>query len=65
MVNIDLHYILSSYWNELKSQLKAKHPCLTDEDLCYIRGKEDQLFERLESRLGKSTKEIMEELRKF
>jgi len=65
MMNIDLQHILASYWDEVKTKLKAHHPSLTEEDLSYIRGRDEELFLRLEKRLGKTTDEIKEELRKF
>ena len=65
MMNIDLQHILASYWDEVKTKLNAHHPSPTEEDLSYIRGRDEELFLRLEKRLGKTTDEIKEELRKF
>ena len=44
MMNIDLQHILASYWDEVKTKLKAHHPSLTEEDLSYIRGRDEELF---------------------
>jgi uncharacterized protein YjbJ (UPF0337 family) len=45
-------------WNEAKGKLKQKFAELTDDDLLYIEGKEDELHGRLQKRLGKSREEI-------
>ena len=52
-------------WNELKGKLKKKYAILTDNDLLYDDGREDELFGRLQKRLGKTKselKKIFEEL---
>lgn len=45
-------------WNEAKGKLKQRFAHLTDDDLKYEEGKEDELLGRLESRLGKGRDEI-------
>jgi uncharacterized protein YjbJ (UPF0337 family) len=50
-------------WNELKGKLKEKYGQLTDDDLAYEEGQEDQLYGRLQQRLGKTKDEIKKELR--
>ncbi len=45
-------------WNELKGKLKQKYADLTDDDLLYIEGKEDEMFGKLQIKLGKSKDEI-------
>ncbi len=45
-------------WNEIKGKLKRKYGELTDDDLSYTKGKEDQLLGRLQKKLGKSKDEI-------
>lgn len=45
-------------WNTLKADLKKKYPKLTDEDLHFTAGKEDEMLARLERRLGKTKDEI-------
>ena len=39
-------------WNELKGKLKQKYAQLTDDDLMYAKGKEDELLGRLQRKLG-------------
>jgi uncharacterized protein YjbJ (UPF0337 family) len=45
-------------WNEVKGKLKQKFADLTDNDLVFAKGKEDELLGRLQQRLGKSKEEI-------
>ena len=45
-------------WNELKGKLKEKYAELTDDDLLYEEGKDDELWGRLQQKLGKTEKEI-------
>jgi uncharacterized protein YjbJ (UPF0337 family) len=45
-------------WNEVKGKLKQKYAQLTDDDLIYAEGKDDELVGRLQKRLGKSTEEV-------
>ena len=49
-------------WNEIKGKLKQKYGDLTDNDLTYAKGKEEELFGRLQQRLGKSKDEIKKEI---
>ncbi len=46
-------------WNEQKGKLKQKYADLTDDDLMYEEGKEDEMWGRLEKKLGKAKKEIL------
>ena len=45
-------------WNEIKGKMKQKFADLTDDDLTFAEGKEDELLGRLQKRLGKSEEEI-------
>lgn len=45
-------------WNEIKGKLKQKYADLTDDDLLYEEGKEDELFGRLQQKIGKTKDEI-------
>jgi len=45
-------------WNEVKGKLKQKYGQLTDDDLAFAEGKDDELLGRLEQKLGK-TKEAL------
>ncbi|HBJ87539.1 MAG TPA: hypothetical protein DDZ88_27515 [Verrucomicrobiales bacterium] len=45
-------------WNQMKGKLKQKYAELTDDDLLYEQGKEDELYGRLQKRLGKTREEV-------
>jgi uncharacterized protein YjbJ (UPF0337 family) len=49
---------LKGNWNELKGKLKAKYGELTDDDLMYAEGQEDQLLGRLQKRTGAAQEEL-------
>lgn len=49
---------LKGKWNEKKGKLKEKYAVLTDNDLAYEEGKEEQLLGNLQEKLGKSKKEV-------
>jgi uncharacterized protein YjbJ (UPF0337 family) len=49
-------------WNEVKGKLKQKYGELTDDDLKFAEGKEDELYGRLQQRLGKSKEELRKEI---
>ena len=46
-------------WNEVKGKLKQKYALLTDDDLTYAVGREDELLGRLQKKLGKKKEEII------
>ena len=46
-------------WNELKGKLKQKYAELTDDDLTYEEGKDDEFWGKIQQKLGKTKKEIM------
>ena len=45
-------------WNETKGKIKQKYADLTDNDLLYEEGKEDELYGRLQKKTGQ-TKEAL------
>jgi len=47
-------------WNEQKGKLKQKFAMLTDNDLMFEEGKKDEMFGRLQIKLGKTKEEIEE-----
>lgn len=51
-------------WNEKKGKLKQQFAKLTDDDLTYVEGKEDELVGRIQKRLGKTLEEAREIVRK-
>lgn len=52
-------------WNELKGKLKQKYAKLTDDDLLFVAGKEDELLGRLQKRLGKTQDELSDVIEKL
>jgi uncharacterized protein YjbJ (UPF0337 family) len=48
-------------WNIAKGKLKQKYAQLTDDDLAYTAGKEDELFGRLQKKTG-ARREDLEKL---
>ncbi|HEY0655063.1 MAG TPA: CsbD family protein [Chryseosolibacter sp.] len=56
---------LKGAWNEMKGKLKQKYGQLTDDDLTFAEGKEDELYGRLQQRLGKTKEEIRNEIEKL
>lgn len=50
-------------WNQAKGKLKQKYGMLTDDDLTFSEGQEDELVGRLQKRLGKTKEEIRKELK--
>ncbi|HEY4653158.1 MAG TPA: CsbD family protein [Cyclobacteriaceae bacterium] len=54
---------LKGNWNVIKGKLKQKYGDLTDDDLTYVEGKEDEFFGRIQKKLGKSREEIMREIK--
>ncbi len=49
-------------WNQLKGKLKQKYSELSEDDLVYAEGKEDELLGRLQEKLGKTKDQIKEEI---
>ncbi len=45
-------------WNELAGKLKQKFANLTDDDLLFKEGKEEELWGRLQQKLGKTKEQI-------
>jgi len=45
-------------WNEVKGKLKQQFENLTDNDLTFADGKEDELLGRLQKKLGKSKEDL-------
>jgi uncharacterized protein YjbJ (UPF0337 family) len=53
---------LKGNWNEMKGKLKQKYADLTDDDLTFVEGKEDELLGRMQQRLGKSKDDLRKEI---
>lgn len=56
---------LNGAWNQLKGKLKQEYSHLTDDDLAYTEGKEDELYGRLQEKLGKTKQDLKTMLNKM
>jgi hypothetical protein len=50
---------LNTNWNEKKEKLKQKFQTLSDRDLRFIEGKENEMLEVLGFKLGKTKQELL------
>lgn len=50
-------------WNELKGKIKSAYGNLTDDDLKYEEGHEDQLLGKIEQKTGKTRDEVVKWIR--
>ena len=50
---------LRGNWNQIKGKIKQQYADLTDDDLLYVEGKEDELIGRLQKKTGE-TKETVQ-----
>lgn len=53
---------LKGSWNEMKGKLKQKYADLTDDDLQFAEGKDDELLGRLQKKLGRTKEDIRKEI---
>jgi uncharacterized protein YjbJ (UPF0337 family) len=49
---------ITGNWNEIKGKLKQKFAILTDDDVLLIEGKQDEMFGRLQHKIGKTKEEL-------
>jgi uncharacterized protein YjbJ (UPF0337 family) len=57
--------IIKGDWNVLKGKLKQVYGNLTDDDLLYIMGKEEELIGRIQKKLGKTKAQVKDLLSKL
>lgn len=57
----ELNDKIKGNWNIIKGKLKQEYADLTDDDLTYVEGQEDEMMGRLQKKLGKTK----EDLKKF
>ncbi|MFA7325983.1 MAG: CsbD family protein [Candidatus Kapaibacterium sp.] len=57
--------IVKGKWNEVKGKLKQDFSELTDNDLTYAEGKEDELIGKLQQKLGKTKDEIKQKIAEY
>ncbi|MCE3260270.1 MAG: CsbD family protein [Bacteroidetes bacterium] len=51
---------LRGNWNEIKGKIKQEYADVTDDDLKYDEGKDDELIGRLQKKIGKTKEEIID-----
>jgi uncharacterized protein YjbJ (UPF0337 family) len=56
---------LKGNWNVVKGKLKQSYGQLTDDDLTFSEGQEDELVGRLQRRLGTTVADVRHMLEKF
>lgn len=56
--------IIKGSWKEIAGKLKQKYADLTDDDLLFIEGKEEELEGRLQKKLGQTKEQIRDLLSK-
>jgi len=54
--------LLKEKWSLIRDKLREKYPNLTDNDLAYIRDREEEVFERVERRTGLKRAEVEQTL---
>jgi len=47
-------------WNEVKGKLKQKYAGLTDDDLLFEEGKEEEMLGRIQQRVGETKEKVRE-----
>lgn len=52
-------------WNEMAGKLKQQFAGLTDDDVLFLEGKEEELLGRLQKKLGKTKEEVRELIAKL
>ncbi|WP_233555495.1 CsbD family protein [Pontibacter oryzae] len=57
--------VMHGSWDDVKRQLRKNYADLTEEDLSYKQGKESELFERLQTKLGKTKDEVVRMISEF
>ncbi|MDB5129325.1 CsbD family protein [Mucilaginibacter sp.] len=50
---------LKGGWNELKGKIKQAYGDLTDDDLAYEEGKDDETLGRLQQKTGKTREDLV------
>ncbi|HYK56552.1 MAG TPA: CsbD family protein [Flavisolibacter sp.] len=54
---------LRGKWNELKGKAKQAQGNLTDDDLKWEEGKDDEFYGRMQTKLGKTKDEVVDWIR--
>jgi len=54
---------LKGKWNEIKGKVKQAYGDLSDDDLAYQEGQEDELYGRLQAKTGKTREGVIDWLK--
>jgi uncharacterized protein YjbJ (UPF0337 family) len=54
---------LKGKWNEIKGKVKQAYADLTDDDLTYQEGQEDEMLGKIQNKTGKTRDEVINWLR--
>jgi len=54
--------LLRDKWSIIRAKLQEKYPNLTENDLAYIRDREDEVFDRVERRTGLKRADVEQSL---
>jgi uncharacterized protein YjbJ (UPF0337 family) len=54
---------LKEKWHEIRDKVKQKYDHLTEDDLRYEKGKEEELISRIQNKVGKTRDEVVKWLR--
>jgi uncharacterized protein YjbJ (UPF0337 family) len=52
-------------WNEIKGKLKQKYAQLTDDDLLFSEGKDEEILGRLQQKLGETKESLRDTIAKL
>ncbi len=50
---------MNGAWNDVKGKAKKQYANLTDDDLLYEEGKDDELVGRIQKKIGKTKDEVI------
>ena len=53
---------LKGKWNQIKGKLKEKYANLTDDDVTYVDGQDDQMWGRIQEKTGRTIEDIKREV---
>ncbi len=56
------HETYKGNWNVIKGKLKQSYANLTEDDVQYAEGKEDEMLGRIQQKVGKTKQEIKDQI---
>ncbi|MFN8287686.1 MAG: hypothetical protein U0V74_13070 [Chitinophagales bacterium] len=59
------HLHIKDHWGTVKPKLQKSHPALTEDDLVYKEGNEEELLDRLQKRTGKKRDDLIKLMNDF